>query len=112
MAGLKRLLKSTRLTPLGGALLAVIIAGALVAGLASKSVQPIGFFVLVLASLVLLGGGLSGGSRRRRTAKGLAERRAEFRPRSRRAPDESTTVGNEDAWRRERERRRQSGRGD
>jgi hypothetical protein len=111
MARLRRFVTATRLTALGAGLLVAMIAGVLVAGLGPKSVQPFGFLVLVLASLVLVAGGLSGGSRRR-TGKGLAERRAEFGPRSRNASSDDVTVSNEDPWRRERERRRQSGRGD
>ena len=112
MAGLKRLLSLTRLTTLGAVLVVTMIAGLLVAGIGPKSAQPFGFFVLVLASLILVAGGLSGGSRPRRTGKGLAERRAEFGPRARETSYEDAPVGNEDPWARERERRRQSGRGD
>jgi hypothetical protein len=103
----RRFVKSTRLTAFG----AVLLVGAgVTAGLGPRSAQPTAFLVLVIAALVLVGGGLSGGSRARHTGKGLAKRRAEFGPRPRNVSGETAAEASEDAWRRERERREQNGR--
>lgn len=97
------------------------VAGLVVAGVAPRSAQPWGFGVFVIAALILVAGGLSGGpffgGRRFRvttTDKELGARRTEFAPRSRNL-DEAPGPGLGDegsAMARERERRRQSGRSD
>jgi hypothetical protein len=103
-----------RPTKLAFVILVLGVGGAVVAGIGPKSTQAWGFAVCVLAALMLVGGGLSGGrGRGRRTGKGLAARRAEFGPRSRNLDNASgPAAAEETALARERERRRQSGRSD
>lgn len=95
------------ITPLGVVLLTIIAVGAAVAALASGTTQNVAFAALVVAFGIMLGGGLSGG-RRGYTGKSLATRRAEFGPRSRRHVLQAVSAADQDeAWRRERERRAQ-----
>lgn len=95
------------LTPLGAALIAVLVAAVIVGVLASGGLAVGAFVVALLAAFVLVGGGLSGRGGRR-TGKSLATRRAEFGPRARKwKADAGPMRSQADAWQREREHRAQ-----
>jgi hypothetical protein len=94
-------------TGLGWVLLAILLAGVVVAAAGPGSVQPFGLLAVVAVGIILFGGGLSGRGRRR-TGKTLAQRRAEFGPRARRFSQDPASAGGDDVWQRERERREQT----
>lgn len=104
MKRLQGRLRSYRITPIGWFSLIAIPVALVVAGLGPTSAQAPAFIIAVLAALLTVAGIASGS--RGRWGKSLAERRAEFGPIDRAAPDALTTQDPDaDAWRRERERR-------
>lgn len=107
-------LRSYRITRVGWFVLIAIPAALVIAGLGPTSAQAPALVIAVLAALLAVANA-AGGSRGRwdkslaERRVDLAERRDEFRPMDRDAPDEVTTP-DADAWRRERERRAERGR--
>jgi hypothetical protein len=94
-------------TPFGWVLFALLAAAAIVAAVGSGPMQVVGLVAGALVGFVLVGGGMSGGSARRRTGKSLAARRAEFGPRRRRLGAAAEPMNNDDVWQRERALRMQ-----
>ncbi len=109
-------LHSYRITPVGWFILIAIPAALLVASLGPTSAQAPALVFAVLAALLAVAN-VAGNSRGRwdkslaERRADLAERRAEFRPVDRDAPNEANTQDSDaDAWRRERLRRAERGR--
>ena len=76
-----------RVSPVGAALLAVVVIGVLVGLVGPRGAQAIAFLVAGIAVLMVLAGGLSGGGGLAGgglTDRGLPERRADYGPEDRR----------------------------
>jgi hypothetical protein len=107
MLRLRRYLGSLSITPIGSVLLSAFALSCLLGLLGSSSVRAPALTAAGVIALIMLGG-LSGGKRGRST-KGLAERRAEFGPVDRNASDDPLPrQAEEELWRKERERYRQT----
>jgi hypothetical protein len=106
MSRLRRYLGSFSITPVGAVLLAAFALSCVV-GMLSSSIRAPALTAAGVIAVIMLGG-LSGGIGGRST-KGLAERRAEFKPTHRDASDAPLDRQAEEAlWRQERERYRQT----
>jgi hypothetical protein len=99
---MKQWISSYRLTPVGGLLIVVGIAGLIAAAAGPRSAQLPGLLTAIIVGVFLVAG--SGVGLRGRP-RDLAERRADFRPSSREEPDARADSSAEaEAWRAERER--------
>jgi hypothetical protein len=107
MLRLRRYLGSFSITPVGVVVLVALALGCCLSVLGPSSFRAPALTASVLLALITVGG-LFGGVRGR-SARGLAERRAEFHPTHRDASDAPLDRQAEEAlWRRERERYRQT----
>jgi hypothetical protein len=114
---LKLLAGSISLTPLGALVLVVLVGAIAVVLVGPKSAQPAAFILAALMLLFTVGGrsggraGGRGGRTARRSTKSIADGRAEFHARSRSDSNDATAgEASEELWRRERERRETDGR--
>ncbi len=108
--GLKERLSSYRITLVGWLVIVVVAGGLIVAEVGPTSAQRPAFILAVGVLGVALLGTVSGGGFGR-SARTLADRRAEFEPLQRDAHDDpAEPVTDADAWQRERERRAARGR--
>jgi hypothetical protein len=102
----KRLLDSYRMTPLGGALVLILLAAALVLLIGPRHDEAPAFIVIVVVLGIVVTNVIGPNYRPGRGGKTLEQRREEFHPQRRRLGETPETDVDTQAWAPERERER------